>query len=77
MTERKPIEEVKEMHPDAQHDYLNEIEMFTEEEWELYKEVTTDPYHLREIARRQFGVGENSEYLISVEHWSDGEAPTK
>jgi hypothetical protein len=75
MTERKPIEDVNEMRPDAQHDYLNELEIFTEEEWKLYKEVTTDPYHLREITRRQFGARDDTEYLISVERWSDGEAP--
>lgn len=75
MTERKSIEEIKEMHLDAQHDYLNELEIFTEEEWELYKEVTTDSYRLREITRRRFEADEGAEYLISVENWSDGEGP--
>ena len=75
MGKRKPIDEVKEMHPNVQHDYLFELDVFIEEEWELYRYVIGDDYLLREVTSRTFEPKEGGEYRISVEHLYDGEAP--
>lgn len=75
MSGDKSIDEIREMHPDEQYDYLTQIDVFSEEEWELYKESDSDPYHLKEITRREFTTDDEDKYLISVEHWSDGTRP--
>ena len=74
MVEDKSIEELREMHPDAQHDYLFQKEIFTEPEWEVYKEVTTGEYRLREVVNKSFKSDNGSVYHISVEKFADGEA---
>lgn len=71
----KSIEEIEEMHPDERHDYLHDIDIFSEAEWELYRESTADSYPLREITNRTFTSDDGQEYVISVENWSDGESP--
>lgn len=74
MSEKRSVEELQELTEDEQYDYLVEKEVFTKEEWELYKQVSTGEYHLREITRKSFE-RDGTEYLVSVETWSDGERP--
>jgi hypothetical protein len=69
------IDEIMEMDEDAQFDHLLELDVFTEEEWEIYKEVTTGSYQTREINRRTLTTESGDEFLLSVEAWSDGERP--
>jgi hypothetical protein len=75
MSGNKSTEEIREMDSDEQQEYLMQIDIFSEEEWELYKESDSDPYHLKEITRRGFTTDDEDKYLISVEHWSDGTRP--
>jgi hypothetical protein len=74
MTEEKSKEEFKEMHPDERFDYLIGKDIFTPEEWEAYKESITGDYLLREITNKSIQLTDGTEYLISVEHSSDGES---
>lgn len=76
MSNNRSIEELEALTEDEQYDYLVQKDVFTEEEWELYKEVSSGEYRMREITRKSFERNGN-EYLVSVENWSDGEKPDK
>lgn len=75
MGHNKSIKELREMTEDRQHEYLSESNVFTEEEWELYKESKPDSYKSYELVNTDFHSEDGREYLISVEHWHDGERP--
>jgi len=69
----KTVDEIKEMDEDTQLELLLELDVFTENQWDIYKSAVTDSYRTREINRRTL-TGENGDkFLISVEVWSDGE----